>query len=186
MAKRKKEINVQKRDGRIVVFSIDKIINALRQAFNAIKQDIDDEHLLNISEKILRRIKKEIKDNQISVEQIQDVVEDTLIKQKEFEAAKEYIRYRTKRTQIRDANNDLMNLYNDIYFKSAEEIDLKRSNANINGNNPMGLMLQIGSEGNKYFLLNRFLKPEYANAHKEGWMHIHDLDFSLITLNCLV
>ena len=66
-----------------------------------------------------------------------------------------------------------MRLYNDIYFKSAEDADFKRDNANINGNSSMGQMLQIGSEGNNYFLLNHLLKSEYANAYKEGWVHFH-------------
>lgn len=184
--KRKKEILVQKRDGREVLFSSEKIFNALKQAFSSIKGEsiVHDEDIMNLTSKILRHIAKEAVNGKISVEKIQDIVEDVLLRAKENDVAKEYIRYRAKRTQIRDANNDLMRLYNDIYFKSAEDVELKRNNANVNGNSPMGTMLQIGSEGNKYFLLNRFLKPEYANAHKEGWVHFHDCDFSLLCFNC--
>ena len=186
MAK-KKEIYVQKRDGRQVLFSSEKIFNALKQAFAVVKGDNinNDDEIMNLTGKILRHIKKDVQDNIITVEKIQDIVEDDLLKNKENEVAKEYIRYRAKRTQIRDANNDLMKLYNDIYFKNAEDLELKRDNANINGNSAMGIMLKVGSEGNKHFILNHFLKPEYAQAHKEGYLHLHDLDFSLITLNCL-
>ena len=118
MAKRK-EIYVQKRDGRQILFSSEKIFNALKQAFRSVKgNNIDnDEEIMNLTGKILRHIKKVVKNNNITVEQIQDIVEDYLLKNKENEVAKEYIRYRAKRTQIRDANNDLMKLYNDIYFK---------------------------------------------------------------------
>ena len=49
----------------------------------------------------------------------------------------------------------------------------------------MGIMLKIGSESNKYFLLEHCLKSEYSRAHKEGYLHFHDLDFQNITLNCL-
>jgi len=184
---KKKEIYVQKRDGRQILFSSEKIFNALKQAFASVKGNNidDDEEIMNLTGKILRHIKKAVKNNTITVEKIQDIVEDDLLKNKENEVAKEYIRYRAKRTQIRDANNDLMKLYNDIYFKSAEDLELKRDNANINGNSAMGIMLKVGSEGNKHFILNHFLKPEYAQAHKEGYLHLHDLDFSLITSNCL-
>lgn len=172
---RKKELYVQKRDGRQILFSSEKIFNALKQAFSSVKgNNIDnDEEIMNLTGKILRYIKKNINEDTITVERIQDIVEDYLLKNKENEVAKEYIRYRAKRTQIRDANNDLMKLYNDIYFKPAEDFDLKRNNANINGNASMGVMLQIGSEGNKYFLLNHYLKEEYAQAHKEGYLHFH-------------
>lgn len=61
----------------------------------------------------------------------------------------------------------------------------KRSNANINGDAPMGVMLQIGTESNKYFILEHSLKSEYSQAHKEGFIHIHDCDFSNISFNCL-
>lgn len=129
---RKKDLQVQKRDGRQVVFSSEKIFNALKQAFTSVKgNNINhDEDIMNLTSKILRRITKEAKDNKINVENIQDAVEDALLKAKENEIAKEYIRYRAKRTQIRDANNDLMKLYDDIYFKSAEDLEVKRDNAN--------------------------------------------------------
>lgn len=183
----KKEVLVQKRDGREVIFESEKIFNALKQAFSEVKGKniTHDEDVMNITGKVIRHIMKDVVNGKITVEQIQDIVEDTLLRAKENDVAKEYIRYRAKRTQIRDANNDLMKLYNDIYFKSAEDLELKRDNANVNGNASMGIMLKIGSEGNKHFILNNVLKEEWAQAHKEGYVHFHDLDFSLITSNCL-
>ena len=184
----KKQINVSKRDGRIVAFESNKVMDAIKSAFISDTGSYDEEIIIQLTAKVVKDINKFIKDDNlevISVEQIQDIVENVLIKSKYPNIAKEYIRYRAKRTQIRDANNDLMKLYNDIYFAPAKDMELKRDNANINGDTSMGVMLKCGSEGNKYFLLNHFLKPEYANAHKEGWLHLHDLDFSIITMNCL-
>lgn len=188
--KAKKDFLVIKRDGRTVPFKSEKILNVLKQAYNTVYGEYDEEELMNITSKILKTVQKLVdKDEQdnssISVEAIQDVVEDILLKQKEKDVAKEYIRYRAKRTQIRDANNDLMKLYDNIYFTSAKDMELKRDNANVNGDTSMGIMLKCGCEGNKYFILNHFLKKEYAEAHITGMMHMHDLDFSLVTSNCL-
>ena len=81
---RKKEILVQKRDNRLVRFSAEKIFNAIKSAFNVVKDDIADKYITDITNKIVRRINKE-KLQKISVEHIQDIVEDILIKQKEFD-----------------------------------------------------------------------------------------------------
>ena len=184
-------IQVKKRDGRLVEFSLDKILNALKAAFNVVyKSEIDEELLTTITSKVVKQIKKQLnellEDNYLTVEKIQDIIEDVLLKTKEFDVAKIFIRYRAQRTQIREANNDLISLYKQIHGTTAEELELKRDNANINGETSMGTMLKIGTESNKYFLLEHVLKPEYAQAHKEGYIHIHDLDFSNITSNCLV
>ena len=170
------EITVEKRDGRKVVFDTNKIENAIRSAFESIQHEYTEDDLKTLTKKGVTSINKSVKEDNnflVSVERIQDIVEDVLMKSKKPDVAKEYIRYRAKRTQVRDANNDLMKLYHNIYFSSAEDMELKRDNANINGNSSMGIMLKCGSEGNKYFLLNHFLKPKYADAHKTGHIHIH-------------
>ena len=188
MNKKKSIITVTKRDGRTVPFELNKVTKAIELAFKSIHHTYIAKDLDDISNKVFSAIKKQLNEKSesiISVEQIQDIVEDILMKSKKPDVAKEYIRYRAKRTQIRDANNDLMKLYEEIYASSAEDMELKRDNANINGNTTMCIMLKCGSEGNKYFLLNHFLKPEYANAHRDGYIHMHDLDFSLASSNCL-
>lgn len=77
-----------------------------------------------------------------------------------------------------------MLIYNDLLFTDAEDMDLKRDNANVNTNSPMGTMLKIGAEGAKCYA-NHFVIPEkFAEAHKKHLIHIHDLDFSMITFNC--
>ena len=63
-------------------------------------------------------------------------------------------------------------------------MDLKRENANIDANAPMGLMLRFGSEGAKDYVRRYVLRPEHSIAHARGDIHIHDLDFYMLTINC--
>ncbi|MDR1731076.1 MAG: anaerobic ribonucleoside triphosphate reductase [Synergistaceae bacterium] len=118
------------------------------------------------------------------VEEIQDVVERILIESGCVETAKAYILYRAQRSRVRDMNNRLMSIYEDLTFKAAQDNDLKRENANIDGDTAMGVMLRYGSEGAKYFNEIFLLKPEHAAAHREGDIHIHDMDFLSLTTTC--
>ena len=77
-----------------------------------------------------------------------------------------------------------MQIYEDITFKSSVESDIKRENANINGDTAMGAMLKYGAEGAKQFNMMFVLKPEHARAHQEGDIHIHDMDFLTLTTTC--
>lgn len=79
---------------------------------------------------------------------------------------------------------DYKEIIKKIVDNSANTVDLKRDNANINGDSPMGAMLQIGANISKEFYLEDFY-PEYiANAHNNGYIHIHDLDFNHLTTTC--
>ncbi|MCV3500529.1 anaerobic ribonucleoside triphosphate reductase, partial [Campylobacter lari] len=118
------------------------------------------------------------------VEQIQDKVEEVLIKNTLVNTAKSYILYRQKRTQIRNGSYDLLSLYDDLTFKDSKEADLKRENANINSDSAMGMMLKYGSEGAKYYVDECILPKHIANAHKNGDIHIHDKDFYMLTQTC--
>lgn len=80
--------------------------------------------------------------------------------------------------------DDLMKIYHDITFSDASTSDIKRENANIDGNSPMGAMLKYGSEGAKHFYTNYVIKDSFAQAHKNGDIHIHDLDFYSLTTTC--
>ena len=81
-------------------------------------------------------------------------------------------------------NKELMVNYRDIFFSDSKDVDLKRDNANINTDASMGIMLKLGTEGAKKFVDNYVLSEEFLEADKNNWIHIHDKDFSLITLNC--
>ena len=123
-------------------------------------------------------------DRNLHVEQIQDVVEMVLMENKFYETAKHYIEYRQKHSQRRSAQKHLIQTYKDMLFADATDVDLKRDNANINTDAPMGIMLKLGTESSKYFINNFVLKKEYEEADRTNHIHIHDKDFSLITMNC--
>jgi ribonucleoside-triphosphate reductase len=126
----------------------------------------------------------EVREYPPHVEEIQDIVERALIEAGYVETAKAYILYRAQRSKVREMRNRLMNVYEGLTFQDAQENDLKRENANIDGDTAMGTMLRYGSEGAKYFNEIFVLKPEHAAAHKEGDIHIHDMDFLMLTTTC--
>ena len=77
-----------------------------------------------------------------------------------------------------------MKIYEDLTFKAARDCDIKRENANIDGDTAMGTMLKYGSEGAKQFNEMYVLAPEHSKAHRDGDIHIHDLDFLTLTTTC--
>ncbi|MGL5515151.1 MAG: anaerobic ribonucleoside triphosphate reductase [Sporomusa sp.] len=176
---------VIKRDGRKTEFQATKIYDAIQQAYTENFDGIVNTKTVKaLTEKVVSVIYRSGKAS-ISVEEIQDIVEDVLIRSDEVAVAKKYIAYRAQRTQIREANMRLMLEYKDITFKDAEQVDSKRENANVDGNTAMGTMLQYGAAGSKQFVINHILKSSHASAHANGVIHIHDLDFEAIgTLTC--
>ena len=172
-----------KRDGREVPFEIDKISTAIYKAAEAIGG-----HNREVAEELAKQvedyIEKEEKISTPTVEHIQDVVERTLIESGHSRTAKEYILYRADRTRHREMNTRLMKIYEDLTFKAAKDNDIKRENANIDGDTAMGTMLKYGSEGAKQFYEMYILDPAHAKAHREGDIHIHDLDFLTLTTTC--
>ena len=172
-----------KRDGREVPFEIDKISTAIYKAAEAIGG-----HNRGVAEELAKQvedyIEKEEKISTPTVEHIQAVVERTLIESGHSRTAKEYILYRADRTRHREMNTRLMKIYEDLTFKAAKDNDIKRENANIDGDTAMGTMLKYGSEGAKQFYEMYILDPAHAKAHREGDIHIHDLDFLTLTTTC--
>ncbi len=173
---------IVKRDGRTVPFEIDKIANAIFKAAKA-SGGQDYEMAKCLAEKVVELLEKE-HDEKPSVEEIQDAVEKVLIESGHARTAKKFILYRNDRTKVREMNTKLMKVYEDLTFKSSLENDVKRENANIDGDTAMGTMLKYGSEGAKQFYEMFILDPEHAKAHKEGDIHIHDLDFLTLTTTC--
>ncbi|HHW31791.1 MAG TPA: anaerobic ribonucleoside triphosphate reductase [Clostridiaceae bacterium] len=172
-----------KRDGREVPFNIEKIANAIFKAASAVGGK-DYATALSLAEKVVEYIENKMGNKIPSVEEIQDAVEKILIENGHARTAKVYILYRAERTRIREMNTRLMKVYEDLTYKEAKDNDLKRENANINGDTPMGTMLKYGSEGAKQFCEMFVLKPEHSRAHKEGDIHIHDMDFLTLTTTC--
>lgn len=175
-------IKIKKRDGRLVTFNIEKIANAIYKAAQSVGGHNYDEAL-----EIAGRVGDVLQQKGIqtpTVEEIQDIVEKVLIDDGHASTAKAYILYRSNRTRAREMNSRLMKVYEDLTFKSAKDSDIKRENANIDGDTAMGTMLKYGSVGAKEFYEMYVLDPQHAKAHAEGDIHIHDLDFYTLTTTC--
>ena len=172
-----------KRDGREVAFNIEKITNAIYKAAQAVGGK-DYNTALKLSEMVADRLDESYKGTVPTVEQVQDCVEKVLVETGHARTAKEYILYRAQRTRVREMNTRLMKTYEDLTFKSARNNDLKRENANIDGDTAMGTMLKYGSEGAKQFYSMYVMNPDFAKAHEVGDIHIHDMDFYGFTTTC--
>ena len=172
-----------KRDGRKANFDERKIYDAIMQAFGSQNrnepqkaEEITDFVVASLDEVFGRKIP--------TVEQVQDLIEKALVEKGEMEVARAYILYRAERTRIREANTQLMRVLGDITFKTSKDNDVKRENANINGDTAMGTMLKYGSESAKMFYHAHVLGKRFADAHQAGDIHIHDLDFYTLTMTC--
>ena len=172
-----------KRDGRTVDFDINKIATAIYKAAEVLGGN-NAEMAMNLAEEVEKYLVEVCHNEKPTVEEIQDAVEKVLIENGHARTSKEYILYRAERTRVREMNTRLMKTYEDLTFKDASEVDNKRENANINADTAMGTMLKYGSEGSKQFYQMFVLKPEHAKAHREGDIHIHDLDFYTLTTTC--
>ena len=168
---------IRKRDGRVVPFELDKIESAINKAFAATYKLGSEETAKALSAEVLSILEVE-GNNSPDVEHIQDIVERVLMDNGYIQTAKAYILYRAERSRVREMNTRLMQKYEEITFADAKDSDIKRENANINGDTAMGAMLKYGSEGAKQFFEMYVLKPEHAKAHREGDIHIHDMDFA--------
>ena len=174
---------ITKRDGRTVHFDINKIASAIEKAFAATIGKKDYAICLALAQEV-SDIFEEKQIDTPTVEQIQDTVERVLINHGHVRTAKAYILYRAERTRVRNMNDRLMKTFEDITYKDATDSDIKRENANIDGNTAMGSMLKYGSEGAKHFYESYVLNPAHSEAHRNGDIHIHDLDFYTLTTTC--
>ena len=172
-----------KRDGRRAPFQIEKIADAIFAAAQA-SGGRDYEMAKDLAQQVVVLLDKENMITLPTVEQIQDAVEKVLVKNGHARTAKKYILYRNERTRAREMNTRLMKVYEDLTFKSSLENDIKREKANLAGDTAMGTMLKYGSEGAKQFCEMFILDTEHSKAHREGDIHIHDMDFYTLTTTC--
>lgn len=174
---------IVKRDGRHTSFVPAKIGSAIQKAFVATGQPQPNEYIEQLTDQVTDKIVAQGV-FEPDVETIQDVVEAVLIENGHVRTARNYIAYRAERTRVRETNMRLMKTFEDITFKDSKTSDVKRENANVNGDTAMGQMLKYGSEGAKEFFHKFMLKPEHSRAHLDGDIHIHDLDFYSMTTTC--
>lgn len=169
---------IKKRDGRMVSYDKSKIINAIEKAKKESKEQFN---VLDIYLKVFARLQFFETWN---VEDIQDLIEEELIAANLVQTSKKFIIYRNKRSEIREKNSKLMKILNEITFSDAKESNLKRENANIDGNTPMATMLRYGSEASKIYYKQSLIDSKYSELHDNGYIHIHDLDFYSLTTTC--
>ena len=176
---------ITKRDGRVVPFEQEKIEQAIAKAFMASGSRKSTDTAKELAQLVVDTIERdETVESSPSVEQVQDTVEKVLIEKGFVRSAKAYILYRAERSRVREMNTGLMKIFEDITYKDAADSNIKRENANINGDTAMGSMLKFGSEGAKQFYNMYVLDPRFSKAHSDGDIHIHDLDFYTLTTTC--
>ena len=175
--------SIIKRDGRVVLYDEGKISSAILKAMEA-AQEGDASQAAAVANAVEAALEERCGAQPPQIEQIQDEVESQLMQMGFDNAAKKYILYRASRTRVREMNTRLMKVFDELTHADATASDMKRSNANIDGDTPMGTMLQYGSEAAKDYYDKYLLTPEQSRAHREGWIHIHDFDFYALTTTC--
>ena len=175
--------SIIKRDGRVVLYDQNKIAAAILRALE-VSGDGNAADAARVANDVQRELESRFKGETPNIETIQDTVERQLMNHGFNAAAKAYILYRANRTRAREANTVLMKTIDEITNIDARVSDMKRDNANIDGNTAMGSMLQIGAAGAKAYNEIYLLRPEHAKAYREGDIHIHDFDFYSLTTTC--
>lgn len=180
---------IRKRDGRIVKLNEDRITRAIFKAASEVAKEEGIVPSYEMSEELsqnaIKILSSKFKDTIPGVEDIQNIVVKVLIEDGHARTSEKYITYRNERSRIRNSRTRLMKSISQITFEDASDANIKRENANIDGNTAMGTMLQYGSAVSKEFCKTFVLKPEHVNAHDSGDIHIHDMDFlNMGTLTC--
>ena len=175
--------SIIKRDGRVVLYDQNKIASAILKALEAAREG-DAADAVRVANGVQQVLESRFSAEAPNIEAIQDTVEAQLMDHGFHAAAKAYILYRATRTRAREANTSLMKTIDEITNIDARISDMKRDNANIDGNTAMGSMLQIGAAGAKAYNEVYLLRPEHAKAYREGDIHIHDFDFYSLTTTC--
>ena len=159
---------VLKRDGRRVDFNNQKIVAAILKAMDVTEDGEDIVLAAQIAHEISQLDKEEM-----TVEEIQDVVENHLMNSPRQEVAKEYIRYRNKRNIARKAKT------NEIFetIIDAQANDITRENANMNADTPAGMMMKFASEATKSYVDECLLSDPVREAVAGNYIHIHDKDY---------
>lgn len=164
------EISIVKRDGKREDFSISKIKNAISKAFVATNESTDDKIIAELTMRVINGFT----DNTLSVEHIQDLVELELMKDHP-EVAKKYILYREWRNTERNRKTRMKQEMDGIVAIDKNDVNL--SNANMSSHTPAGQMMTFASEVTKDYTYRYLLPKRFAEAHQQGDIHIHDLDY---------
>ena len=176
-------IEVVKRDGRSEEFDREKIAKTVMDAaYNVGGDDYE------LAEEVAEAVEDRLDESDIRViksTDLQKVVEEVLIKRGHDQTAREYIVEGAARNRQREMNTQIMKEIEEITFVAPDQSETKRENANIDSSTAMGVMLKYGSESAKKFNLMTVISSKVANAHIDGDIHIHDLDFYTLTETCI-
>ncbi len=195
-------LDVIKRNGKKVSFDASKIALAIKKGFDnvVISNDTDEEKKVYTEKDVnkvylgvIKAIEKKYKDEtRIKIEEIQDLIEAELEKQGYNDVKSSFSEYREMRNRSRELFSEDKHLHKflktleGLGLKSANEDDTKRENANIDGDSAMGTMLQYGSTVSKEFAKTYLMKKRFSQAHDEGDIHVHDMDFlAMGTTTCM-
>lgn len=180
---------IKKRDGREIHFSPEKITRAIFLAADSVANEegvkADYATAEELTQQVVGFLNNTYQKDIPTVEEVQDAVVKVLIENGHARTSEAYILYRAERSRIRNMKTRLMQSIEEITFADSNDADIKRENANIDGNTAMGTMLQYGSAVSKEFCMSQLMNPMHARLHENGDIHIHDMDFmNMGTLTC--
>lgn len=170
--------DVKKRDGRVVSFDETKIELAIKKAMAETEKGIDE----SLVEKIISKVKQKVEKANLSVEEIQDLIELELMKSPRKEVAKVYIAYRHQRNLARKAKS------RDLFMSvvNIENNETTRENANVGSDSPNGILFLFGSETSREFAVDYLLSEESASARQANYIYPADMTmYSTRSLTCL-
>ena len=181
-------LTVIKRSGKKVEWNGTKIAIAIKKAFDSLEKgeekSYSEKDVNKVYNAVIKRIEKEYKNEEkIKIEAIQDLIEAELQKQGYPDVYKAFADYRERRNISRQVffgekkQHKFLKALESLGLKSSYEENAKRENANVDGDTAMGTMLQYGSTVSKEFAKAYLMKPKFAEAHDNGDIHIHDMDF---------
>ena len=177
-----REILVAKRKGTYETFKVGKLADSIFAA----AAEVGGEDL-QIADDLALEIQDMLESNNIHIieaSDLHDMVYKCLVDNKHAATSERYLTESIKRSNQREMDTALMKSFEEITFKSEEDSEVKRENANIDSSTAMGTMLKYGSEAAKNFNMLYLMTPDIANAHRNGDIHIHDLDFLSLTETC--
>ena len=191
-------LKVVKRNGKKVPFDTTKVAIAIKKGFDGTIREEEEckytsKDVQKVYQSVIKEIAKRYEDlEKIKIDDIQDLIEAMLKKHKYMDVYEAFSDYRERRDKSRELFSDEKKMHKflksleGLGLKSALEEDAKRENANIDGNSAMGTMLQYGSTVSKEFAKAYLMKKKFADAHDNGDIHIHDMDFlAMGTTTCM-
>lgn len=176
--------NVIKRDNRRRKFNIAKVYTAIENAFKSINEKYTEESIDQLVDEVVEKISANDAKS-AKVEDIQNVIEKTLMDKGFGTVAKAFILYRDERNRARETKSEIVKTIKEITESDIKSSNILRDNANESGATPAGTYGKIASETNKMYNLLNNINRKYAQEHKDGHLHIHDLNQYNLTFNCL-